>query len=99
MVETNENGLYDFTISVKEKELCLLMIAKILAQAEKVEDQGEPAIIAISSLAEKILDSIKVEDLELTREEVVALNGVDTMIGAILTGKDPMDLAKERYGK
>jgi hypothetical protein len=96
----NEKGLYDFTISVQEKEGCLSIISKILEQSLEGGEETHPAIIAMGTLAEKLLDTMEEDDLkDLTKEEIIALNAVDVLIGSILTGKDPMELAKERYGK
>lgn len=94
-----DNGLYDFTITKEQKEVRLMVCGKVLAEAEKAGDQDHPGIVAMVTLTEKLLDTMDESDLELTREEMAAINGVDVLIRAIMTDRDPMEVAKEYYGR
>lgn len=97
--KTNENGLYDFEIDVDSKGICLDVIGKVLEQAEEAGDSTHPAVVGVASLAEKLINTMDAADLELTLEELIAMNGVDIIIGTIITGKSSEELMKERYAK
>jgi hypothetical protein len=90
-METESN----FKINVKQKEVLLLMMGRILQQAVDQGGLAEPSVIALASAAEKVLSTAGENDLSLTLNEKIAVQGCNMIINAVLEGKDPSELIKE----
>ena len=87
---------FNFRISIEDKQLVMLVTSKLLQVANEATTPANDQIVSpLITLAEKIIISIDVPDISLTRDELLSMHSINMMVNGILTGRDPLELSRE----